>query len=82
MDGYGWKIKVWSFNKDNVEAKRKEMLNWCEKWKHKYQIKEIFVNNAYAVEYKMLLHCQGISTRLVPFILENKKRARWKDAEI
>lgn len=56
MDGYGWKIKVWSFNKDNIEAKRKEMLNWCEKWKHKYQIKEIFVNNAYAVEYKLLLH--------------------------
>lgn len=31
MDSYGWKIKTWNFNKENVEQKRKEMLAWCEK---------------------------------------------------
>ena len=36
MDSYGWKIKTWNFNKDNIEQKRKEMIEWCEKWKHKY----------------------------------------------
>lgn len=56
MDSYGWKIKTWNFNKDNIEQKRKEMLAWCEKWKHKYQFKQVFVNNAWAVEYKLLLH--------------------------
>ena len=56
MDSYGWKIKTWSFNKDNIEQKRKEMFAWCEKWKHKYQFKQVFVSNAWAVEYKLLLH--------------------------
>ena len=36
MDSYGWQIKTWNFNKDNIEQKRKEMIEWCEKWKHKY----------------------------------------------
>ena len=56
MDSYGWKIKTWNFNKDNIEQKRKEMIEWCEKWKHKYQFRSVFVNNAWAVEYKLLLH--------------------------
>ena len=56
MDSYGWKIKTWNFNKDNIEQKRKEMIEWCEKWKHKYQFRSIFVNNAWAVEYKLLLY--------------------------
>ena len=56
MDSYGWKIKTWNFNKDNIEQKRKEMFAWCEKWKRKYLIRPIFVNNAWAVEYKLLLH--------------------------
>ena len=30
MDSYGWKIKTWNFNKDNIEQKRKEMFAWCE----------------------------------------------------
>lgn len=55
MDSCGWKIKIWNFNKDNIEQKRKEMLKWCKKWKHKYQFRNIFVNNAWAVEYKLLL---------------------------
>ena len=44
MNSYGWKIKKWNFNKDNIE------------WKHKYQFRSVFVNNAWAVEYKLLLH--------------------------
>ena len=55
MDFYGWRIKTWSFNSNNVEEKRKEMINWCEKWKNKYQFRNVFVNNAWAVEYKLLL---------------------------
>lgn len=55
MDFYGWKIKIWNFNQNNVEDKRKEMNDWCEKRKHKYQFRNVFVNNAWAVEYKRLL---------------------------
>lgn len=56
MDSYGWKIKTWNFNANNIEEKRKEMLDWIERWKHKYQFREIFVNNAWAIEYKLLLN--------------------------
>ena len=56
MDSYGWKIKTWSFNRNNIEEKRREMLAWCEKWKGKYEIKQIFILNSWAVEYRMLLH--------------------------
>lgn len=57
MGSYGWKIKTWDFNAINIEEKRKEMLVWCEKWKNKYQIREVvLINNAWAVEYKLLLH--------------------------
>lgn len=53
---YGWKIKEWKFNADNIEDKHREMINWCGKWKHQYQIRHIYINNAWAVEYKPLLH--------------------------
>ena len=69
MDSYGWKIKTWSFNASNIEEKRKEMLAWCEKWKNKYQIRQVFVNNAWAVEYKLALHFQHINQR---FYLEEE----------
>lgn len=55
MDFYGWRLKEWKFTKANVEEKRKEMCDWINKWKHKYDIRQIFVNNAWAVEYRMLL---------------------------
>ena len=55
MNFYGWRVKEWHFNSNNIEEKRQEMKDWCEKWKHKYQFREIFVNNAWAVEYKLLL---------------------------
>ena len=55
MDSYGWKIKTWKFDNNNIEEKRTEMKNWIEKWKHKYQFREVFVCNAWATEYKLLL---------------------------
>ena len=56
MDFYGWRIKEWKFNSLNIEEKRKEMQSWIDKFKSKYQIRNVFVNNAWAVEYKLLLH--------------------------
>lgn len=50
MDSYGWKTKTWKLSDGE------KMKAWIKKWSHKYQIREIFVNNAYAVEYKLLLH--------------------------
>ena len=55
MDSYGWKIKTWNFNANNIEEKRKEMLTWIKKWKYKYQIRQVFTNNAWSIEYKLLL---------------------------
>ena len=55
MDSYGWKVKMWKFDLSNMKEKRNEMENWINKWKHKYRIEEIYVNNAYAVFYKLLL---------------------------
>ena len=55
MDSYGWKVKMWKFDLSNMEEKRNEMEKWVNKWKHKYRIEEIYVNNAYAVYYKLLL---------------------------
>ena len=54
MDSYGWKVKMWKFDLSNMKEKRKEMEEWVNKWKHKYRIEEIYVNNAYAVYYKLL----------------------------
>lgn len=56
MDTYGWKIKTWKFNKDNIEEKRLEIIEWGKKWQHKYRIEQIFVNKAWAVQYRLLLH--------------------------
>lgn len=55
MDSYGWKIKTWKFNESNMEEKRDEMNDWCYRWRDKYQIRSVFVNNAWAVEYRLLL---------------------------
>lgn len=55
MDFYGWRIKEWRHNAINIEEKRQEMIAWCEKNKGKYQIRQIFINNAWAVEYRPLL---------------------------
>ena len=57
MDSYGWKNKTWNFNENNIEEKKNKMQKWIERWKHKYQIRQVFVNNAWAVEYRLLIHC-------------------------
>lgn len=55
MDTYGWKIKIWRFDSGNIESQKEKMKKWIIKWSYKYQIREIFVNNAFAVEYRLLL---------------------------
>ena len=55
MDEYCWKIKKWHFNNSNIEEKKTEMLNWMEKWKNKYQFRQVYVKNAWAMEYKLLI---------------------------
>ena len=55
MDSFGWKIKVWNFDGSNIDAKKAEMERWMEKWKHKYCFRSVFVNDGWAVEYKLLL---------------------------
>lgn len=56
MDFYGWRIKEWRHTATNCEEKRQEMIDWCKKHEGKYQIRQIFINNAWAVEYRPLLH--------------------------
>ena len=56
MDSYGWKTKLWKFKTlEEGNKQREEMLKWMDKWKHKYQFRRIFVNNAFALEYKLLI---------------------------
>jgi len=56
VEFYGWRIKEWRHNATNSEEKRQEMIDWCKKHEGKYQIRQIFINNAWAVEYRPLLH--------------------------
>lgn len=55
MNFYGWRIKEWKFNKSNIEEKKQEMKSWVKKCQHKYRIEQIYVNNAWAVQYRLLL---------------------------
>ena len=58
MDFYGWRIKEWRFNSSNIEEKHQEMKSWIKKWQRKYRIEQIYVNNAWAVQYRLLLKQQ------------------------
>jgi hypothetical protein len=54
-----WKTKVWKFNTkrtsmQSMRRARQRMEAWIERNKHRIQYEEIFVNNAYAVEYRPL----------------------------
>lgn len=40
---------------EDSEIKRADMKAWIEKWQNKYAIRQIFVKNAWAVEYKLLI---------------------------
>lgn len=50
-----WKTKVWKFKTIlDADRKRDSMQQWIEKHEGKYEIKEIVVNNAWAVQYRKL----------------------------
>lgn len=55
MDSYGWKVKKWKFDDSNIAEKKAEMQAWMEKWKNKYQYRQVYVCNAWTVEYKLLI---------------------------
>lgn len=51
-----WKIKEWPFSdSETAETQRAAMLAWIAANGSKYAIRQIFVCNAWAVEYKDLL---------------------------
>ncbi len=50
-----WKTKVWKFGGD-IDSARQKMNSWVDKNVSKYQFVEVFVNNAFAVEYKELIN--------------------------
>jgi hypothetical protein len=50
-----WQTKKWRFRTlESAEIARAKMNAWLEKNKHRIQYQEIFVNNAYAIEYRKL----------------------------
>jgi hypothetical protein len=51
-----WKLKEWKIT-GNLEAEnqRKKMVDWCEENKHRYEIRQVFIKNAWAVEYRDLV---------------------------
>lgn len=50
-----WRTKIWRFKTiSESNKKRNEMKNWIAKHKRNYEIKEIIVNNAWAVQYRKL----------------------------
>lgn len=49
-------MKLWPFRDGvTVKSQRKKMDDWCSKNASKYQIRQIFVNNSWAVEYRDLI---------------------------
>ena len=55
-DMFYWKMKLWPFRDDvSTENQRKKMVDWCNKNASKYQIRQIFVQNSWAVEYRDLI---------------------------
>lgn len=55
MEFYGWRIKEWKFNSSSMEEQRLKMQYWIDKNRDKYEIRPIFINNSWAVEYRYLL---------------------------
>lgn len=46
LSDYGWQVKTWRL-KD-----KQKMLDWMKKHEGKFMIRQIFVNNELAIEYK------------------------------
>lgn len=55
MEFYGWRIKEWKFDISNIEEQRLKMESWIDKNRGKYEIRPIFINNSWAVEYRPFL---------------------------
>lgn len=50
-----WKVKKWEFETTDQAVKRKaDADSWIFKHRNKYQIRGIFIRNAWAVEYRPL----------------------------
>ena len=49
-----WRIKKWKFTAATMEQARARMEAWLKANRHRIQYEEIFVNNAFAVEYRRL----------------------------
>lgn len=50
-----WRTKIWRFKTiSESNEKRNEMKNWITKHGCEYEIKEIIINNAWAVQYRKL----------------------------
>lgn len=50
-----WRTKIWRFKTiSESNKKRNEMKSWIAKHECNYEIKEIIVNNAWAVQYRKL----------------------------
>ena len=53
---YGWRTKLWKFkNLKESEEQNEAMKEWVAKHRGRYQIRYVWVNNAWAVEYRPLL---------------------------
>lgn len=47
---YGWKLKTFKL------CERDKMHDWISKNQSKYEMHEVFINNALAIEYRPYLH--------------------------
>lgn len=51
-----WKVKTWLFsNPEESDQQHQKMLDWVASNRAKYEIREFFTNNAWAVEYRELI---------------------------
>ncbi len=51
-----WKVKTWLFSSpEESDQQHQRMLDWVANNRSKYEIREFFVNNAWAVEYRELI---------------------------
>ena len=51
-----WKVKTWLFSSpEESYHQHQKILDWVENNRSKYEIREFFTNNAWAVEYRELI---------------------------
>lgn len=51
-----WKVKTWLFSTlEESEQQHQKMFDWVANNRDKYEIREFFANNAWAVEYRELI---------------------------